>query len=79
MTILEREGFQQWKDSPLTREFLGLLAKRQLGLMEAWGRGQPLLPEQQAQAVILGKLAEISFEDVQDMAGIERADGEPVE
>jgi hypothetical protein len=26
----------------------------------------------------LGKLAEVSFEDVQDMAGIERADGEPV-
>jgi hypothetical protein len=41
MTILEREGFQQWKDSPLTREFLGLLSKRQSGLMEAWGRGQP--------------------------------------
>jgi hypothetical protein len=35
-------------------------------------------PEQQAQAVILGKLAEVRFEDVQDMAGIE-PDGEPVE
>lgn len=72
MTILEREGFQQWKDNPLTREFLSLLANRQLGLMEAWGRGQPLSPEQQAQAVILGKLAEVSFEDVEEMAGIER-------
>lgn len=77
MTILEREGFQQWKDSPLTQEFLSLLGKRQSALMESWGQGVHLLPEQQAQAVILGQLAEVSFEDVQDMAGIER--GEPVE
>lgn len=77
MTILEREGFQQWKDSPLTREFLSILANRQLALMEAWARGSLMAPEQQAQAVILGKLAEVSFEDVEEMAGIER-DGEPV-
>jgi hypothetical protein len=71
MTILEPEEFQRWKDSPLTQEFLSLLKARQQNLMEAWGRGQPVSPEQQAQAVILGQLAQVRFEDVQDMAGVE--------
>jgi hypothetical protein len=75
MMILEQEAFQQWKDNPLTREFLSILKDRRQHLMEAWGRGQPLMPEQQAQAVLLGQLAEINFEDVQEMAGIEVSDG----
>jgi hypothetical protein len=70
MQILEEAEFQRWKDNPLTREFLSLLGKRQLNLMEAWGRGQPMAPEQQAQAVILGQLAQVRFEDVQEMAGV---------
>jgi hypothetical protein len=71
MTILEAEEFQRWKDNPLTREFLSLLAQRQPALTEAWGRGVQMAPEQQAQAVILGQLAQVRFEDVQEMAGVE--------
>lgn len=71
MTILEQAEFQRWKENPLTKDFLSLLAKRQASLMEAWGRGVPMAPEQQAQAVVLGQLAEISFDAVRDMAGLE--------
>jgi len=71
MQILEREEFQRWRDHPLTAEFLKLLDQRRNNLMEAWAAGQPLAPEQQAQAVLLGQLTQVSFEDVLDMAGVE--------
>jgi hypothetical protein len=77
MKILEVAEFQRWKEHPLTVEFLALLGKRRLNLMEAWGSGTPLSPEQQSQAVILGQLAQVRHEDVLDMAGVEQ--GEPVE
>ena len=88
MTILEREEFQAWKASPVTAEFLSLLAARQQALMAAWGSGSPLTPEQQAQAVILGQLARIRFSEadqrenepraatIEDLAGIEVNNGE---
>lgn len=60
----ERDSFQEWKDQPGTRDFLAFLAKRQQRLMEAWGRGAPLTPEQQAQAVLLGRLSKVSFDDM---------------
>lgn len=62
MAIMEQEQFQAWRDNPLTQEFLGLVRKRQQELTAAWGRGLPLSPEQQAQAVLLGQLAGISFD-----------------
>jgi hypothetical protein len=76
MTILEPEEFQRWKDSNLTREFLSLLQRRRQQLMEAWAAGQPLNPEQQAQAVLLGHLVDLKHEDVLDMAGVEVSDAE---
>ena len=80
MAIMEQEQFQAWRDSPLTQEFLGLVRKRQQDLMAAWGRGQPLSPEQQAQAQLLGLLAGISFDHependrygIYELFGIER-------
>jgi hypothetical protein len=42
--------------------------------MEAWAAGQPLNPEQQAQAVLLGHLVDLKHEDVLDMAGVEVSD-----
>jgi hypothetical protein len=78
MQILDQAEFQRWKDNPLTQEFLALLGDRQRNLLEAWGRGKFLGAEAQAQAVILGQLAQVRFEDVQEMAGVEPT-GEPVE
>jgi hypothetical protein len=76
MTIRTEEGFQAWKDSPLTREFLQFLKDRQRSLMEAWGRGKSLNPEHQAQAVLLGQLAEIRWPDVAEQYDIEVRDDE---
>ena len=63
--LLDPEEFQRWKDCPLTQCFLNYLRDRQSDLMLAWGRGLVVLPEEQAQAVVLGQLAEIRFEDIE--------------
>ena len=72
----ERESFQEWKDSPGTRDFLAYLAERQKALTEAWGRGAPLTPEQQAQAVVLWRLSQISFDDMIEHFELENGDGQ---
>lgn len=69
------DGFQAWKDSPRTQEFLRFLLDRQADLCLAWGKGQQLSPEHQAQAVLLGQLAAISWDDVAQQYGIEMSDG----
>ena len=71
MTIRTEEGFQAWKDSPLTREYLQFLRDRQADLMRAWGEGKSLSPEHQAQAVLLGQLAGIRWHDVAQQYVIE--------
>lgn len=60
----DRDSFQEWKDHPGTRDFLAYLAERQSRLMEAWGQGANLSPEEQAAAVLLGNLSKVSFEDM---------------
>lgn len=77
MAILDKEEFQRWRDHPLTVEFLGVLRQRRSDLMEAWGRGQFLSPEQQAQAVLLGQLAGVSCNDLREIAGLEPLEEEP--
>ncbi len=67
MQILsDREAFQAWKDSPATKEFLSFLRDRQSDLMSAWGLGAMMGPEQQAQAVLLGQLADLTWQDLAD-------------
>lgn len=72
----ERDSFQEWKDQPGTRDFLAFLAERQQHLMEAWGRGAPLTPEEQAQAVLLGHLSRVSFDDMIEHFGLEDKNGQ---
>lgn len=74
--LLDRAEFQNWRDNPVTVEFLGFLRDRQQALMVAWGRGLSLTPEEQAQAVLLGQLADLSFEMIAEEY---RGDEAPVE
>ena len=60
------EEFQAWKDQPATREFLNYLRDRQSDLMQAWGEGRTNSAEHQAQAVLLGRLAQIKCEDIHE-------------
>ena len=79
MPLTDPETFKAWAESPLTQEFLGLLGRRQRSLEEAWGRGRSLSAEQQAQAVLLGKLSRLRYDDdpeddaasIRDLAGLE--------
>lgn len=84
MQILEREAFQEWRENPLTREYLTLLARRKQDLMEQWAAGLPGThsPEFQAQARLLGQLAEISWDSLHSLFGIEmrkEGDGDVIE
>lgn len=71
MAILDKEEFQRWRDHPLTGEYLDLLKLRRTHLMEAWAAGRHLSPEEQAQAVLLGQLAEVRCDDLREIAGLE--------
>lgn len=70
--LADRETFQAWRDSPQTKDFMAGLSQRRLDLMEAWARGQPMPPEIQASAVLLGDLVDLSHEDfAKQMLGME--------
>ncbi len=86
MSLTNKADFLEWRDHPLTQEFLGLLRAKQCRMMEAWGSGTAWAAEQQAQAVLLGQLARLRFSEadqdehrgatIQDLAGLEIEDGE---
>lgn len=76
MSLKTQEGFQAWKDSPLTKEFLQYLKDRQQDLCLAWGVGKTLTVEQQAQAVLLNQLAGISWDEIVEQYKIEVSDGQ---
>ncbi len=71
MQIHQREVFQEWLQNPLTQEYHQFHRDRRASLAERWARGNPLTPEHQAQAVMLGQLADISWEDIAEQYGIE--------
>ena len=65
------EEFSRWWDHPGTLAFRDYLKERRSDLMEAWAAGNPLAPEIQAQAVVMGQLAGLSAETVAFELGIE--------
>lgn len=72
--MTEPDSFREWLDNPATQDFLKYLRERQMALMEAWGRGLMTSPEQQAQAVLLGRLSDLSFEDMIEHYQLETGD-----
>ncbi len=70
----DKATFQEWKDSPATQDFLTYLQERQMALSAAWGRGASMTLEQQASAVLLGHLSQISFDDIREHYGMEMTD-----
>mgnify|MGYP001558742868 CR=1 FL=1 len=79
--LLDPEQFQAWKANPLTQDYLAYLADRRSNLMEAWASGQwgADKVELQAQAVLLGTLAELSFEMIEDQYRKPEPEAEPEE
>ena len=86
MSLTNPEEFLAWRDSPLTKEFLALLRKKQCSMMERWGSGTIWSEAQQAQAVLLGELARLRFSEadqddgprgatIEDLAGLDLSDG----
>lgn len=74
--LINREEFQRWADHPGTKAFMTYLADGQRALMKAWAAGKSLVPEQQAQAVLLGQLVRVSSDDIARQYGVEAPDAE---
>lgn len=64
--LMEPEKLADWKSSPMTVAFLQYLADRRQRLMEAWGEGRNLSPEEQAASVLMGRLINLSSDDLKD-------------
>jgi hypothetical protein len=62
--LLDREQFQAWKEHPVTAEFFQYLRDRQSRLKDRWAEGTAWTPEEQAQAVQLGRLLGISSDEI---------------
>ena len=74
MSLTDRDQFRAWMDLPPTKEFFSLLRQKQVGLMERWAEGSAVTPEEQSQAVLLGQLARLRFdESEQDGIGMRAA------
>lgn len=72
MMLADKEVFQAWKEDHRTQEFFQYLKDRQTDLSTAWAEGKQLSPEQQAQAVLLGRLADLSHDDIIEQYAIEQ-------
>lgn len=62
--LINQEELAEWKRHPVTAEFLAYLSDRQQALMELWGRGNPMSPANQAEAVTLGTMIHINSDEV---------------
>jgi len=66
--LVNPETLGAWKSHPETQEFLRFLRDRRMVLMEQWSRG---LAADRSEAVFLGKILNLSSEDVADFYNIE--------
>ena len=70
--LIDPEALGAWKAHPLTVEFLTYLRDRQQALMELWGRGQPMGPEWQREASLLGSILHLQSEEIATFYEVER-------
>lgn len=64
--LTDPEKLADWKGNPLTAAFLNYLRDRRQRLMEAWAEGRNLSPEEQAASVLMGRLLNLSSDDVRE-------------
>jgi len=76
--LMDKDLFQEWRQSPMTVEFFQFLRDRQSNLMQAWGQGTAgsHLPEVQVQAILLGRLAAMDWDDVVEQYHAGEDDGQ---
>ena len=72
--LIEPDAMQEWKGHPLTVEFFRFLGDRREALMQLWGRGQPLGPEWQREAALLGSLMHLKSDEIAEF--YKEAEGE---
>ncbi len=77
MDRFNEQTFKEWRQNPLTAQFLQYLRDRQTALKDLWGQGQTMGPEFQVQARWMGELADLQWAEVAQFYEIPV--GEPVE
>ena len=70
------QDFLAWKANPLTQGFLQYLTDYRLQMAMLWAEGQPMTPQQQAQAEVMGDLASLSCNDVRQFYGLEEGEND---
>ena len=69
--MMDKEQFQEWKGHPLTVEFLNYLRDNQTVLMRRWASGEPLTPEFQTKALLMGELSSLDWADYATFYGVD--------
>ncbi|HNG55645.1 MAG TPA: hypothetical protein PLR85_19855, partial [Nitrospira sp.] len=77
--LTDPEVFRMWKEHRLTKAYLEYLSQRRVNLMEAWGSGRLLQPEDQMEAFLCQQMVELDCNAVRgvfDLEPIEEDDAE---
>lgn len=69
--LRDKEEFDRWWGHPGTQAFRMYLVDRVEALSEAWARGAEMSPEQQAQAVLMNQLVELSADSIAADYGVD--------
>ena len=70
------QDFLAWKANPLTQGFLQYLTDHRRSMADLWASGQPMTPQQQAQAEVEGDLINLSCSDVRGFYGLTEGEGD---
>ena len=69
--MLTQERFDEWRSSPLTKEFFKFLSDKREDAKETWARGQEMSKEVTATAFVYGEILTLEYTDVAEFYGIE--------
>lgn len=69
--MLTKERFDEWRRSPLTKEFFKFLSDKREDAKELWATGQEMSEEATATAFVYGEILTLEYEAVAEFYGIE--------
>ena len=71
MDRFSKDSFQEWINHPLTLIYLQFLMDRRSMLARKWAAGVKMDPESQMNAMFLGELSNLKFEEVEEFYEIQ--------
>lgn len=68
--LIDPEAMAAWKAHPGTVAFRQYLKDFRAELAEAWAAGNPMSPQQQAQADLMGQMVELDSDAIANFYGV---------